>query len=97
MPQECAFNFTAASGRILGDDEDASLGIGSEPAAAPESAGGNFGLSITGFQKASRQHRVVVRDFLPRSPCVEEAALGGQNAVEAGEQKRRPSGGLYFK
>ena len=83
--EEGAFDFSAALGEVLLDDEEAGVRVGGEVLIAPEGAGGELGLSIG---------RSVVADFncgfcggrrLTFSPCVEKSALCWQEAVEAGE------------
>ena len=64
---------------------------------APEDAGVEFGLGVGGVVVEDLRGRLVGNGLLPGAPGVKEAALDGQNAVKAGEQKGWALGGFRFE
>jgi hypothetical protein len=72
-----AFDFAAALGEILCDDKQICIWISGQVFFAPESAGGQLGLSVGGFIKADAVGGRACTGLLRFSPGVEEPALRG--------------------
>jgi hypothetical protein len=97
--------------RILRDNENMGARIGGKLVPAPEGAGCELGLDVGGLVKKNLRGRPIglcrlVRfserrragsGLPPRAPGVEEGALGGQDAVKAGQKQRRSFERVVFK
>src|ERR1035437_5005674 len=74
--EEGALDFAPALGEIRDGDQEAGFGVGGQLAAAPESAGGQFGSIVGGVEIANLARGL--GGLLPHvciAPGVEEAAL----------------------
>src|SRR5580658_3652588 len=87
--EKYALNLAAAFGCVLGHYQDAAVGIGGQPPAAPEGARGHFGLIVASFVEVDRCGRVAAASLPPVAPGVEYCLLDRENAIEAGQQKRQ--------
>lgn len=92
--EKSPLDFSPAACGVLGDDEQACLGIWRESLAAPDGAGGQLSLRIGGLVEMDEGGGRAERECGPLAPGVEEAALCGEDAVESGKQERRAGRGI---
>jgi len=90
--QKGSLDFAAAADGVLGDDQQPSLRISGQLAAAPEGARRQLGLGAFRLVEPDLCGRLAGSDLLPIAPGIQECQLGGQNAVKPRQQQRRVLG-----
>ena len=86
--EKSAFDFAAAGGNVLGDDEQAGMWAGGDLMLAPLRAGVQFGLLVPRLVEEDVGGRFIACADLPASPRVEEISLDRQKTIKTDREKQ---------